>query len=309
MELPEIKPPELNLDNLVSTKRDDGSLNILANFILGKEDLANGAKVENSFIHTGSIGDVWASLPCVREICRKAGKKAIYYLRPNVEATYYEGAVHPTVDDSGQQVGLNMKMIEMMIPLLKAQPYIEDARVHTNQKVRIPLNAIRYTFVNMPNHPLSYWYFYVFPDSFCDVSIPYIFVPKTEKDFAKGKLIVTRTERYQNEHINYKFLKAYEDKCVFAGTKLEHIIFNARHELNIPRLEINDFLELAQAVNQSVGTLTNQTMLAQISEGMKTHRAVELCKFAPNVTVQGQNGFEFYGQQAVEWWVSERFKK
>lgn len=287
-----------------SGKNDD--LDLIRQFVYNEADLKG--QIENSFLHTGTIGDVWASLPSMQETCRKMDKKGIFYLRPNIEAHYYEGAVHPTTDNSGKQVMLNENMINMMIPLLKAQPYIEDAKIHTYQKIRVPLNAFRHTFVNMPYHPLSYWYFYIFPDSFCDVSVPYIFVPPTDTDFAKGKLIITRTERYQNKEIKYKFLKKYENDIVFAGTELEHIIFNARNGLNIPRLVVNDFLELAQATNQALGTLSNQTQIAQICEGTKSHRAVELCKDAPNVVVQGKNGFEFYAQEAVEYWVAERMK-
>jgi hypothetical protein len=280
---------------------------LLQQFMLREGDLVNG-KIPNSFFHTGSIGDVWASLPSIRECCRQVGKKAIYYLRPDVEAVYYEGAVHPTVNSSGEQVGLNQEMIRMMIPLLKAQPYIEDAKIHTYEKIRVFMNAIRYTFVNMPYHDLRRWYFFIYPDTQCDLSKQYIFVPDTDKDFAKNKMIVARTERYQNKDINYNFLKKYEENLVFSGTELERIIFNARFGLNIPRLEINDFLELAQALQQSVGLLSNQTQIFQIAEGLKIPRIVELCRFAPNVDPVGENAFGSYGQAAHEYCVDRLFK-
>lgn len=284
-------------------------LNLVEKYITRQGDFPE-EQIPNSFFHTGSIGDVWASLPCVMETCRKIKKKAIYYLRQDVEAIYYDGAVHPTLDNkTGKQVGLNEEMIKMMIPLLKAQPYIEDAKFHTNEKVRVPLNVIRYTFVNMPYHSLAKWYFYVYPDSFCDLSKQYIFAPPTNRNFARGKLVIARTERYLNSEIEYSFLKKYEKYLVFSGTELEHIIFCARFKLNIPRLKVKNFLELAQAIQQSLGTLTNQTMLAQISEGMKIPRAVELCKMAPNVDFTGPNGFEFYNQRAIENWVAELFQK
>jgi len=135
----------------------------------------------------------------------------------------------------------------------------------------------------------------------CDLSKPYITVPNTKKDFAKGKIIVARTERYTNPNIDYSFLKKYKDRIVFSGTDLECRLFKARYNLKIPSLKITNFLELAQALKQSDGLISNQTQIAQIAEGMKIPRVVELCKFAPNVDFVGEGGYEFYAQEALEY--------
>lgn len=257
-----------------------------------------------SFLHTGTIGDIWASLPAVKERHRQTGKKAIFYLVNGQAATYYSGATHPTRSDDGNNimVMLNKKMVDMIIPLLKAQPYIEDAREYNNEPITINLSAIRDTFVNMPYHSLSRWYFYKFPDLACDLSKQYIEVPETKIDFAKNKIIIGRTERYLNTEINYSFLKPHEDKILFAGTELEHGLFCLRFGLNIKRLIINDFLELAQSLKQCKFLLSNQTQIFQISEGLKTPRVVELCSYAPNVEPIGENAFEFYAQNALEYY-------
>lgn len=258
-----------------------------------------------SFLHDGTIGDCIASLPVVRENFNKTGKRAIYYLTSGQKAEYYEGATHPTKDADGNQCMLNDQMINMMIPLFKAQPYIEDCKIHNGEPIHVDLNMVRQTFVNMPNHMLSRWYFFVFPDLACDLSTEYISVPETDKDFAKGKIIVTRTERYQNENIEYFFLKPYEKDLVFSGTKKEYNVFCMNNDLEIPRLEINDFLELSQALKQSKGLLSNQTMLFQIAEGLKIPRAVELCYFAPNVTPIGKQAYDYYNQMGLEYYFHE----
>lgn len=261
------------------------------------------SKLITTALHIGTIGDVWASLPALKEYHRKMGKKIILYLANGQIATYYAGATHPTRSDDGtdEMVMLNKKMINMMIPLLKAQPYIEDAKIHKDEPISLNLNKIRETFVNQPYHSLAKWYFYIFPDLMCDLSKPYIEVPDTKHDFAKDKIIIARTERYLNGNIKYSFLKKYQKNIVFAGTDLEYRLFKARYYLNIPRLKINDFLELAQAIKQSKGVISNQTQIAQICEGMKTNRAVELCSFAPNVDFVGENGYEFYAQDGLEY--------
>jgi len=98
-----------------------------------------------TFRHTGNIGDVWASIPTLREYFRKTGNKAILYLVNGVKAEYYEGAVHPTKNSEGENVMLNEKIIEMMKPLLLAQDFIEDVRIWDNEPIDIPLDAIRDT--------------------------------------------------------------------------------------------------------------------------------------------------------------------
>lgn len=254
-----------------------------------------------SFLHDGSIGDIWASLPSIQGYYKKTGRKAKYYLTNGQAAIYYEGAVHPTKGEDGiTQVMLNKDMINMIIPLLKSQEYIEDAAIHNDEMIDIDMNRIRQTFVNMPHGLLSMWYVIVYPDLEFNLADQFLFIKDSEKDLAKGKIIISRTERYQNPNIDYSFLKEYEDKIVFSGTKKERNLFCMQFDLDIPRLEIKDFYELAQAVNQSNGLISNQTMIFQLAEGLHTPRAVELCSFAPNVIPIGEKAYYFYAQGALE---------
>ena len=219
-----------------------------------------------SYLHDGTIGDVWASLASIQQGYKVTGRKAVLYLTNGREAFYYKGATHPTYGEDGvTNVMLNEATINMMIPLLKEQDYIADAKIHSNQPISVDLNKIRKTFVNQPYHSLAKWYHYVFPQLACDLSKPYITVPDTDKDFAKGKIIVTRSERYLNPQVNYVFLKKFEQDILFCGTEIEYQIFKLRYKLNIERLVINDFLELAQALKQCRFHITNQTQAAQIS--------------------------------------------
>jgi len=256
-----------------------------------------------SFLHNGTIGDVHGALPVMKEYYKKTGKKVMLYLAKDVKAYYYEGAYHPTMDSTGVNVMLNQQVIDMMIPLYKAQPYIEDCKVWNKEPIKIDLCKIRDTFVNMPYGDLRMWYPIVYPDLACDFSEKYIEVPELKEDFAKGKLIVSRSERYHNPQANYRFLKPYEKKLLFVGNDLEYAIFTLRFGLNIDRLIINDFLELAQILNQSLGLLSNQTQIFQIAEAIKIPRTVELCSFAPNVIPMGKDGYYFYAQEALEYYV------
>lgn len=262
-----------------------------------------------SFHHTGNIGDCFAAIPAMNSYYEKTGKKVLLLLRKDVPAFYYEGAVHPTKSAAGEAVMLNQQMIDMMTPLLKAQPCIEDVRTWDNDEVEVDLAEIRNTYVGMPAFSINRWYFYVYPDLACDLSRAWMTVPDAEKNFAKGKIIVTRSERYHNERINFDFLKPYEDELIFSGTMREYNNFCMSYGLNIRKLAINNFLELAQAIKQSRFHVSNQTMAFQISEGIKKPRILELCAFAPNCIPIGEDGYDYFSQGALEYYFTTLHKK
>lgn len=264
--------------------------------------------IKNSFLHSGNSGDIVASLPAIREFYRKTGIKPILYLRKGVEAFYYEGAVHPVKQD-GKCVMLNDSMIQMLTPLLKAQSFFEDVREWTDEEVGCDLDQIRETYVGMPGLSINRWYFYVYPDLACDLSKPWLEVPDVDKDFAKGKIIITRTERYTNPHINYSFLKPFEDDLVFSGTMREYNVFCMTYDLNIRKLTITNFLELAQAIKQSRFHITNQTMANQISQGLFRPSILEVCGFAPNCIQIGEDRYDFMNTPALEYYFNLLYKK
>lgn len=254
-----------------------------------------------SFLHSGTIGDVWAAIPAINEYHKKTGKKVVLYLECGRKATYYEGAVHPTKDAEGNQVMLNETMINMMIPLLNEQPSIECAKAWDQEPIQVDLNLFRTSFVNLPWGCISRWYFYTYPDLTCDLSKMWLRVPETEKNLANGKIIITRSERYRNEEIKYSFLKPYEDDLLFCGTMREYNNFCMSFDLNIKKLTITNFLDLAQAIQQCKFHISNQTMAAQLSAGQKVPRIVETCKDAQNVIPIGENAYDFFGQMGLEY--------
>ncbi len=262
-----------------------------------------------SFLHSGSIGDCWAAIPAMKQYHTATGKKVILYLEKDRKAFYYEGATHPTKDAEGNLCMLNEAMINMMIPLFKAQSFIEDVKVWGNEPITVDLNAIRDTYVGMPSFSINRWYFYIYPDLACDLTKQWLFVPDNEKDLARGKIIITRSERYQNEFISYSFLKKYENEILFCGTNKEYNLFCINNDLKVGRLLITNFLELAQAIKQCRFHMSNQTQAFQISEGLRHPRIIELCGFAPNVLVHGEDAYDFLAQKSVEYYVDLLAKK
>jgi hypothetical protein len=263
-------------------------------------------KIKGTFLHNGNSGDIIASLPALKEYYRQTNIKPFLYLQKDVEAFYYEGAVHPVKNDkTGKPVMLNDDMCKMLIPLLKAQPYIRDAKIWDESEIQYEdiacdLSQIREIPVGMPALSINRWYFYLYPDLACDLSKQWLFVPPTNKDYAKGKIVITRTERYQNG-ADYSFLKPYEDDLIFSGTMREYNNFRMSFNLEIRKLTVNTFLDLAHAINQCKFHITNQTMANQISTGLMHPSLLEVCDFAPNCIPIGADRYDFLHQPGLEY--------
>ena len=266
-------------------------------------------EIKKTFLHSGNSGDILASLPAIREFYNKTGIKPILFLRKGVKAFYYEGATHPVKNETGEPVMLNEKMIEMLMPLLKSQPFLEDVKEWVDEEIGCDLDGIRETNVGMPSLSINRWYFYVFPDLACDLTKRWLTVPDLEKDLAKGKIIITRTERYTNPNIDYFFLKRFEDELIFSGTMREYNIFCMTYDLNIKKLSVDNFLTLAQAIKQSRFHITNQTMANQISTGLLHPSILEVCTFAPNCIPLGEDRYDFLAQAGLEYYFDLLYKK
>lgn len=125
----------------------------------------------------------------------------------------------------------------------------------------------------------------------------------------RKKIIINRTERYQNPYITYFFLKDYQDQLVFAGTEKEHDLFCKQWELDIPYLQVNNFLDLAQAISICKFGIFNQSLCFHIAENLKKKRILEVCTSFPNSFPQGGEGFPFVTQNALEYFFQELIKK
>lgn len=271
-------------------------------------------EILKSMVHAGNAGDTIASLPAIRQFYKKTGIKPLLYLVKNHPARYIEGTTHPVKDENGNFVSLNEGMIRMLIPLIKKQDYIEDVQeldindivfakdfAETKDgKRHINLSFIRDTFCNIPYGDIRRWYFYPYPDLTCDLSKQYIHVEDLDKDVAKNKIVICRTERYTSPHMDYSFLKKYQDDLVFAGTTREWNNFCMNFDLEIKKINVDDFYELAQILKQSKGLISNQTMIFQIAEGLKIPRAVEICTHAPNVIPIGEFAYDYLDSMSLQ---------
>lgn len=260
--------------------------------------------------HFCNPGDLIASMAGLKSYYQQNGRKVILCQQLNLKAEYYQGAVHGTVSDTDNStmVCMNKGMFDMMKPLVESQEYIHNMEEFVGQEnIYIDIDLMRKkVFVNLPHGSIQSWLMYVYHDLHYDLSKPWIELP--DKDlpiipWIKDKIIVNFTERYRNGHISYFFLRKYKHRLVFAGTDKEHLLFCNHWGIDMPKLDVKDFLEYAYAIKHCKFFLGNQSLGWNIAEAMKTPRVLEVCQQAVNcLPFYGEKSFGFYHQSGVEYY-------
>jgi hypothetical protein len=232
------------------------------------------------------------------------------YQALNVVGVGLPNQSQPFQNSDGESIMMGEETFKMLISLLEAQEYIESVLEYRGEKVDYDLDEMRLkVFTNQPLGSLARWPFYAFPELACDLSEPSISVSSVSypTDFSRVA-ICNFTNRYRNNWINYFFLKQYEERLCFVGLQKEHEDFNKKWGLKINYLQLDNFLELAWAMKNSIGFLGNQSMAFQIAENLKISRILEVYQMMPNVIpCGGKFAVDFYHQQALELYVSKLF--
>lgn len=259
------------------------------NSILTKDLAANTQVIENytRVRHSVNPGDLYAAMGALKKYYDITKRQLIVAQTVGMLANYYSGAEHPTKNTAGQNVCVNEVMFDMMKPLIESQEYIHSFEKYEGQSIHLDFDVIRgKTFVNLPHGPIQGWIPLAYPDLSFDISKQWMFLddkcPLKIKKQVKGRAIINFTERYRANLIDYFFLKNYAPDLIFAGTEREHWVFCNQWSLTIPRLEINNFLDLGYALKNARFSLSNQSQLWNLAEAMKTPRILEMCSFADN---------------------------
>ena len=265
--------------------------------------------------HCANIGDVIAIMPAIKKYWQVVKRRVQILQLIDMPGAYYPGASHPTRSADGTQVTMNNDMLEMIKPLVESQPYIHSIVPYMGQKVDLNFDVIRgQTDVGMPNGMIQSWIIYAFPDLDYDLSTTWIDLPEVKnhpvKKQVNNKIIINFTERYRNPLIDYFFLQNYSPDLIFAGTDREHFLFCNRWNLNIPRLEVKNFLEYAYALKYSRFILCNQSAGWNLSTALGTKRILEVCKYAPNCApFIGPNSKGFFYQVGCEYYFRKFYNE
>lgn len=267
------------------------------------------------FKHSVNPGDLVAAMGCMKKYYEITKTKVRIAQSLNIRAQYYAGATHPTVDEQGNNVTFNTKMWDMMKPLIESQEYIHSFEKYEGQRVDIDLDIIRgKTNINMPHGPIQGWIPLAFPDLSFDMSKPWVTLkdkcPEYIRKQVHRKVILNFTERYRQPMLEYYFLKNYAPDLIFAGTEKEHFVFCNMWQFNCPRLEVNDFLELAYGIREARFVLSNQSFIWNLAQSMQTPRVLEMVTFADNCfPMIGEDSYGYFYQVGTEYYFRVMYNK
>lgn len=262
----------------------------------------NPYKNTNNFSvkHPYNLGDMITILPGLQHLYKHTGKKTVIYQQIDLPAVYLDDKDHPIKNKDGVMVTMNKETFNRLVPLLINQEYIESFREWRGEEVDFDMAETRDRgLVPIPHGIIHTWPFMVFPDLQCSLSERWIdpcgILPRK-------KIIINRTQRHYNPHINYGFLHEYADDCGFVGTKEEYDFFATTFHLSIEHIEVSHFKELAQVIYGSELFIGNQSFCWHLADAMKTTRLLEISPQYPNVFPAGEGGWGFLYQSHLRYY-------
>jgi len=242
----------------------------------------NIEKKEISFLHSGHLGDILYSLPVIKELSKN--KKCNLYIEKNfkISSFYFK---HP-----GNEFFLNKKMTNMLMPLLKSQPYLNEVDIYNNHSIDINLNIFRKLPIDLA---YTSRIFFQLTGIHSDLRKKYIFAKK--KSIFKNKIVLLRSFRYRNYFINYNFLKNY-DNIIFIGLYDEYL--DLKKVINkLTFYECKNFSEMAEIINSCKLFIGNQSFGYALAEGLKTPRLLENFPRKSYVYPAGKKAYDFFFQE------------
>ncbi len=261
------------------------------------------------FLTSSPAGDLIAMMAGIKQICKDTKQKATIYQRLGMVGEGYAGATHPFKNNQGLPVAINEYMFDMLYPLITYQDYVDDYVIYSGEEIDINLDKGRLEiFTGQPKNSLNRWIFHPYPQMSCDLSKKWLDVPIMRYDESMkyvDKIFINHTFRYRNYTVNYFFLKKYEPQIIFVGLPEEHEFFCHHWKLNVPLLEVKNFLELATKMNCCKFFSGNQSANFQIAESLKVKRILEIFEPMPNVIPIGEHAYDFFHQTECEYYFDK----
>jgi len=265
-----------------------------------------------TLLHSFPAGDLLSILPGLKQVAQDNDCKWVIYQKVNQPYGIfgaYVGAKYSTLNEHGEAVTMNKSLFNALRPLLLNQEYISDFKEWDGEKVNFNFDALREQPTTIPAGSINRWPMYIWPDMATDLSKKWISLPNGHDKRVMGKILINRTERYNNSLISYNFLKQYGDNIMFVGLPNEHEVFCRQNKLDIQRLEVNNYLEIATALYSCKFYIGCQSSIFQISEGLKIQRILEVCRDIPNVIGCGYGFYDFLTQNALEYYCNKLFNQ
>ena len=241
-------------------------------------------KIENnkelSFLHSGRIGDVIYSLPTIKELSKSHKCKLYVQIEKPILGPY----------ESSRKVFINKRCGDLILPLLRNQDFLDTVNIYKDEKIDINLNLFRDIPINLCFFQPRYY------SHICGVNINVenTYLSIKPHDSIKNKIIVSRSPRYRNAFLNYKFLKNTKNLlCIGLKEEFQDL---KREINNLEFYDCKDFLEMAEIIKASKFYVGNMCLQYVISDALKVPRLLEASPDNPIHFPIGKDAFDAHHQ-------------
>jgi len=213
------------------------------------------------FKHSGKLGDLVYSLPTVREL-----GGGVLVLNPN------------------RVFDFSLNAATSLLPLLKEQPYIEDARLWHGETVAIDLDGFR-NCLGPYNLAMSHLIW-------CGLNVDAMLAPwLSVEPHPHRRPVFSRSLIRHGVSELWPLCRHLLPNAVFVGTKEEHAGFEQEFG-EIEWHETQDLLQLTKFVAGGSVFVGNQSCLYAIAEGLKMRSVLEVDLYSPNCNFGRSDGIQ-----------------
>ena len=241
-------------------------------------------KIENnnelSFLHSGQLGDLIYSLATIKELSKSHKCKLYVQIEKAILGPY----------ESSRKVFINKRCGDLILPLLRNQDFLDTVNIYKDEKIDINLNLFRDIPINLCFFQPRYY------SHICGVNINVenTYLSIKPHDSIKNKIIVSRSPRYRNAFLNYKFLKNTKNLlCIGLKEEFQDL---KREINNLEFYDCKDFLEMAEIIKASKFYVGNMCLQYVISDALKVPRLLEASPDVPIHFPIGKDAFDAYHQ-------------
>ncbi len=248
--------------------------------------------------HSGNAGDIIYALPTIKKIVELTKVDVHLFLRLNMPLNLPKGVSHPLGN-----VMLNQNIADLLLPLVRLQPYLASCNVYNNEHIDLDLDYFREGLIPLDKGNIARWCGYITGIN------PNLYTPwlTVEPDNTYADIIIlARSHRYRNVVISHSFLSRYPN-LKFVGVAAEYEDMKTQ----IPQLEwlqVEDFLHLARVIAGCKFFIGNPSFPFSIAEGLKVPRMLEASFHMTNVVPEGDYAYDFMFQPHFESLVEQLYQ-
>jgi hypothetical protein len=260
------------------------------------------------FRHSGNIGDIIYSIPCVKAMLktiadqsRSGGPnfgsvpdeqvKAKWLLHTDIPANYIPGTLHPCGN-----VRMTAKFANAMREFLLRQSWVDSVEVAPffhKKEIDVDLDEMRDINVSMDKGSIVDYYAWTFAVQYDNICDPWVQASDMMEDYSEY-VIVSRSHRYRSPLIRYEFLSGCE-LVGFIGLDNEYDDFR-RYCPQARRISLQSnrrsAYEIAASVIKSCRMfIGNQSFFYALAEALKVPRLLEVSPICPNVRQYGRYAY------------------